>query len=185
MGAKKTQKNSNIFNITVGSFSSECLPITEHAAEFVCLWCQLAVYFCLLASLSGCTPMSLAASRGHLPVIQVLIDYGASPNIANCYGQLPIHCAARKGHVDIVQFFVLDQNVHPDVATGEGKEMCVNKRRVLSPAAMDDPVEGLLLTPFSVSIQTIYIYKVTLFFVVESEILLSLICSTSMHLVLP
>lgn len=41
----------------------------------------------------GCTPLHYALSLGHVPVIRLLLEYGADVNIQDIDHYLPIHCA--------------------------------------------------------------------------------------------
>lgn len=47
------------------------------------------------------TALMIASSAGSLPVVQELLQRGASPSVTNKGGQTPLHYAASKGHVDI------------------------------------------------------------------------------------
>ena len=58
------------------------------------------------------TPLHNAAWGGHKDVVELLIDRGADPNIANKYGQTPLHGAVSKGHKDVVQL-LLDRGADP------------------------------------------------------------------------
>ncbi len=50
----------------------------------------------------GATPLFQAARKGHLDVVQRLIETGADKNIANCAGVSPLTVAAENGHKDVV-----------------------------------------------------------------------------------
>ncbi|CAL4110590.1 unnamed protein product, partial [Meganyctiphanes norvegica] len=49
------------------------------------------------------TPLHLAATCGHLQVLELLIEHGASVNCTNEHRQTPLHLAVEKGHVAIVE----------------------------------------------------------------------------------
>lgn len=44
-----------------------------------------------------------AAGSGNPDCIELLLQHGADPNIANLSSRLPIHCAAYEGHYLLVQ----------------------------------------------------------------------------------
>ena len=50
--------------------------------------------------------MGLAASRGHLDVMKVLMNSTKDPNVADNDGWTPIHSAADKGYIEIVKLLM-------------------------------------------------------------------------------
>nr|XP_015913873.2 serine/threonine-protein phosphatase 6 regulatory ankyrin repeat subunit A-like [Parasteatoda tepidariorum] len=52
------------------------------------------------------TLLHFAAERGHLDIVEFLINEKASLNAANSLGSKPIHVAAREGHLHIVEYFI-------------------------------------------------------------------------------
>lgn len=52
------------------------------------------------------TPLHLAARRGHLPVANLLVDYGAEANSVDENGDTPLHWAAFYGYVNVLQLLV-------------------------------------------------------------------------------
>eukprot|EP00055_Hartaetosiga_balthica_P015209 m.88322 g.88322 ORF g.88322 m.88322 type:complete len:1100 (-) comp8805_c1_seq1:4842-8141(-) len=54
----------------------------------------------------GETPLSLAASGGHVATMNVLITMNASPYKADKLGQTPLHLAVERGHVDAVEVLI-------------------------------------------------------------------------------
>lgn len=46
------------------------------------------------------TPLHCAARIGHTSMVQLLLENGASPNLATTAGHTPLHVAAREGHVE-------------------------------------------------------------------------------------
>ena len=55
----------------------------------------------------GVTAVNVAATRGHLPGVIVLLAHNADPNLARTTdGTTPVYMAAQDGHVDVVQALV-------------------------------------------------------------------------------
>ncbi len=52
---------------------------------------------------SGETALAYASSRGFLPVVNILLENGADPNIGNKVGQTPLIKAAIKNRSDIAE----------------------------------------------------------------------------------
>lgn len=48
------------------------------------------------------TPLHLAARKGHLDIVKLLIGAGAFINVPNCEGHFPIHVAAAAGKTEVV-----------------------------------------------------------------------------------
>ena len=72
------------------------------------------------------TPLCVAAENASATsnvsqknVIQLLLDRGANPNLANFYGWTPLHWAARNGKGDIIQV-LLHREADPDLANRYG-----------------------------------------------------------------
>lgn len=55
------------------------------------------------AGQSGYSPLHYAATRGHLEVIQLLLDFGWNINSANDVLETPLHLAAYNGHTPIAE----------------------------------------------------------------------------------
>ena len=47
-------------------------------------------------------PLMMSAQNGHKDVVQLLLDEGAEPNMADQGGITPLSCAMESGHTDIV-----------------------------------------------------------------------------------
>jgi len=57
---------------------------------------------------NGCTPMFVAAEKGHLEVVRVLVEAGADVNAAKTTdGATPVFIAAQNGHLEVVRALVL------------------------------------------------------------------------------
>ena len=62
------------------------------------------------------TPIHIASLRGHLPIVEYLIEkQNVSPYIKGSIGQTPLHDACSKGHLPIVQYLIEKKNVNPNV----------------------------------------------------------------------
>jgi ankyrin repeat protein len=51
----------------------------------------------------GNTPLHIAAIRGDIDAVQILLDYGAEINAQGEGGYTPLHEAVEQGHYDIVE----------------------------------------------------------------------------------
>ena len=67
----------------------------------------------------GNTPIGLAASRGHLEVMKVLINSTKDPNVAGNDGWTPIHSAADKGYIEIVKL-LMSTTDNPNAQSNDG-----------------------------------------------------------------
>ena len=65
------------------------------------------------------SPLMVAADNGHQDVVQLLLDRGAEPNMADQNGVTPLHEAAFQGHNDVVQL-LLDRGAEPNMAEQDG-----------------------------------------------------------------
>ena len=91
------------------------------------------------ANSEGCTPLFLAALKGHLPVVELLLGRGAEVNHADCVGATPLYVAALKGHVPVVELLL-----------GRGADVNQARRDGITPLFIASryghlPVVGLLL----------------------------------------
>ena len=57
-------------------------------------------------SLSGATPLYVAAQRGHLDVVRTLLEAGADANKASDGGHSPLYFAAQNGRVDVLSILL-------------------------------------------------------------------------------
>ena len=65
------------------------------------------------------TPLHLAANKGHLIVVEYLVDHGADILSENINGEIPLHLASRRGHLKVVEFLkrIIIQNQNLQVST--------------------------------------------------------------------
>ncbi|KIJ05104.1 hypothetical protein PAXINDRAFT_33147, partial [Paxillus involutus ATCC 200175] len=52
------------------------------------------------------TPLHLACSKGHLNIVELLVQNGANLNVQDNYFSTPLHLACSKGHLNIVELLV-------------------------------------------------------------------------------
>ncbi|CZT17723.1 uncharacterized protein RCC_03560 [Ramularia collo-cygni] len=71
------------------------------------------------SSPTGLTPLSYAATFGHMECIRVLLAHGASTNIKAVGGDAPLHLAAQKGHLESLKL-LLDKGAARDDTTSSG-----------------------------------------------------------------
>lgn len=64
----------------------------------------------------GETALYTAAGNNNLPLAELLLRYGADPEIGNTYGKKPIWIASERGHHDIVQLLI-DNHAERTVAS--------------------------------------------------------------------
>ena len=64
----------------------------------------------------GATPLFMAATNGHLPEAQLLLDRGATVNQTASGGITPLFIAAHHGHVEVVEALLN----HVDIRVNEG-----------------------------------------------------------------
>ncbi|CAG7555130.1 unnamed protein product [Fusarium equiseti] len=67
---------------------------------------------------NGCTPLALAAEKGHTAVVKRLLEHDANPNLSDLDHITPLWKAARYGHTSVVELLLastklLDVNTRP------------------------------------------------------------------------
>jgi ankyrin repeat protein len=70
-------------------------------------------------SSDGATALHMAAQEGHVVIVLLLLEAGASPNIKTHYNDAPLHLAAENGHSDIVKL-LLDEKADPNIKNQAG-----------------------------------------------------------------
>ena len=68
----------------------------------------------------GYTPLYLAAERGHIDIVKLLINNGANISEKSSDGETPLYWVAREGYVDIVKL-LLSAGADPYIADNEGE----------------------------------------------------------------
>ena len=63
----------------------------------------------------GARPIHLATSNGHTPMIQVLVDNGASVNAQESWGQTPLMIATQRSRLECMQL-LLDYGADKEVS---------------------------------------------------------------------
>lgn len=69
----------------------------------------------------GWSTLIKAAERGHIPMIQLLLDRGANPLKGTIGYRLPIHFAAEEGRTDALRLFLQQPKVDPNARDTYGK----------------------------------------------------------------
>jgi ankyrin repeat protein len=67
----------------------------------------------------GCTPLSAAASKGHLETVRELLNWGASVDIAEKDGRTPLIIAASEGHEEVL-LELLSRGARVDITDAYG-----------------------------------------------------------------
>jgi ankyrin repeat protein len=68
----------------------------------------------------GRTPLMLAAAKGHLLVIMLLVNGGANVNLANAKGVTPLHSAGVHNYPTVVEFFCDQKGIEIEKEDAEG-----------------------------------------------------------------
>lgn len=67
----------------------------------------------------GRTPLTAAAERGHLDVVKVLLEHGATINTQDGFGKTALIAAVRSGSLDLVKYLI-DKDADPNIRSTEG-----------------------------------------------------------------
>ncbi len=70
-------------------------------------------------SLFGDYPINIAATRGDLNEIKLLLKFGANINTKGEHGYSPLHNAVEQGYIDIVQFLV-ERGANKNILNDDG-----------------------------------------------------------------
>ena len=69
---------------------------------------------------NGSTPVTAAASKGHLPTLRALVEMGADPSTPNQNGWGAVHAAAEKGYETMMRALITEFGVSHRQATNKG-----------------------------------------------------------------
>ena len=70
-----------------------------------------------LADKDGFTPLHYASQEGHLPVVKILLENGASWEDRNYQGVAPLHKAAQNNRHDVVRYLVTTAGCPVDIVS--------------------------------------------------------------------
>jgi len=71
----------------------------------------------LLTNPYGDSPLGAAAEKGHLEVVEYLVEQGLNPNNRDGFKHAPIQRAAFEGHLEVVEYLVEKARVDPKELT--------------------------------------------------------------------
>jgi ankyrin repeat protein len=118
---------------------------------------------------NGDTSLILAASKGHIDVVKLLLNYGAGINIARNDGATPLILAAQEGHIDVVKL-LLDKGAEVDKAMNDGttplivaaENGCLELVKLLIDKGAEVNKKALIseMTPLMMAVQTVHIETV-------------------------
>jgi len=72
----------------------------------------------LFSIIFGKSPLHLAANKGHLSIVEYLVNQKADINAKNQDGNTPLHYAAANAHLSVVEYLVnqkVDINAKNDI----------------------------------------------------------------------
>jgi ankyrin repeat protein len=70
--------------------------------------------------LFDCTPLHVAAVRGDVHIIGLLLDAGAEIDVRGEYGHTPLHDAVGQGHVEAVKL-LMSRGANPNIPNDWGQ----------------------------------------------------------------
>ena len=88
----------------------------------------------LLLFQHGFTSLHCAAQQGHVPIVKLLLENGASPDITNNNGQTPLAIAQRLGYLSVIEELrvVTQTTLVSTIKTTEEKYKVSNPKQPLS-----------------------------------------------------
>jgi ankyrin repeat protein len=90
----------------------------------------------------GSTALSRAARRGHVRILELLLQAGADPNICNNKMQYPLHFAAFKEHMPAVEVLLACEKLNKCVLDRKG--------RIPADDTRDDAIRRVILASMDV-----------------------------------
>lgn len=65
------------------------------------------------------TALTVAAAHNNLDIVNLLLSYGADPNIKNCYRETPLIIAAREGYTEVAKAIIKSGKADPNLRDGQ------------------------------------------------------------------
>lgn len=99
------------------------------------------------------TPAMLAASNGHLIIMQLLFDHNAMLDLRNVQGDTCLHLAAKRGQVEVIDFLLLQahQKMVKNVSGNSPLDLAVKCRQLKAVSRLQEISSELQLSVYSMT----------------------------------